>query len=223
MSKLRNSASRQQLAPPQLTVLRPEFWVGALILAQVLIWTLVPFLAGRSLPLDVVSDGLSWGHEWQRGYYKHPPLPSWEVEAFFDAFGDVGPYLLSQISIGVTYAFVFLLGRELMPARWAAAGTLLTACVYYFSIPTPEFNHNVAQMPLWAAATYFYYLAITSRGLRWWLLLGAVCGLAMLTKYASGVLLAIFAIHLFSAPHRRALLKDAGLLAVISAASALSS
>jgi hypothetical protein len=34
-----------------------------------------------SLPLDVVSDGLSWGHEWQWGYYKHPPLPSWEVEA----------------------------------------------------------------------------------------------------------------------------------------------
>ena len=209
--RLDNSPGWQQrLAPPQLASLKPEWWVAALILAQVLIWTLVPYFSGRSLPLDVVSDGLAWGHEWQWGYYKHPPLPSWEVETFFDAFGDIGPYLLSQISIGVTYAFVFLLGRELMPARWAAAGTLLTACVYYFSIPTPEFNHNVAQMPLWAAAIYVYYLAITSRRLRWWLALGFVCGIALLTKYASGVLLAVIAIHFFSGTEQRTMLKRAG-------------
>jgi hypothetical protein len=188
----------------------PQTLVAFLCVAQISIWTLVPLLAGRSLPLDVVSDGLAWGHEWQWGYFKHPPLPSWEVEAFFDAFGDAGTYLLSQITVGLTYLFVFLLGRELMPPRWAAAGTLLTACVYYFSVPTPEFNHNVAQMPLWAAAILAYYNAITARTLRWWLLLGVVSGLALLTKYASGILLIVIFAHLLSAPQRRAMFQSSG-------------
>lgn len=108
------------------------------ILAQIVIWTVVPWLAGVSLPLDVVSDGLGWGHEWQWGYFKHPPLPSWFAEASFDALGDIGPFLLSQLAIAITYAFVFLIGRAMMPAREALIGTLLLAGVYYFSIPTPE-------------------------------------------------------------------------------------
>jgi 4-amino-4-deoxy-L-arabinose transferase-like glycosyltransferase len=201
---------RREHGPFQRLLAQPGTYVALLILAQIVIWTLVPYCAGTSLPLDVVSDGLSWGHEWQWGYYKHPPLPSWEVEAFFDAFGDIGPFLLSQLSIGVTYAFVFLLGRELMPARWAAAGTVLAACVYFFSVPTPEFNHNVAQMPLWAASVYAYYMAINTRHLRWWLLLGTVAGIALLTKYASGVLFLTMLIHLLVAPQRRALLRSAG-------------
>jgi hypothetical protein len=202
--------SRPWYAPVPLDALQPGSYVAALVLAQIAIWTLVPFWAGRSLPLDVVSDGLAWGHEWQWGYFKHPPLPSWEVETFFDAFGDIGPYFLSQISIALTYVFVFLLGRKLMPARWAAAGTLLTACVYFFSVPTPEFNHNVAQMPLWAAAIYFYYVAITERSARWWLLLGATCGLALLTKYASAVLMLTIAIDFFCSAKRRALMWTVG-------------
>ena len=198
-------------------------WVGALILAQILVWTLIPYVCGRSLPLDVVSDGLAWGHEWQWGYYKHPPLPSWEVEIFFRAFGDLGPYLLSQVSIAATYLLVFLTGREIMPARWAMAGTLLTACVYYFSIPTPEFNHNVAQMPLWAAAVYTYYKATHARNLHWWLLLGVSAGLALLTKYASGILLVLIAADLLLSPIRRIALATPGpYLALLTCALVIS-
>lgn len=188
----------------------PGTWVGLLISAQILVWTLVPYFCGRSLPLDVVSDGLAWGHEWQWGYYKHPPLPSWEVEAFFDAFGDIGPYLLSQISVGLTYLFIFLLGRDLMPARLAAVGTALTACVYYFSLPTPEFNHNVAQMPVWAAMCLAYYKSIETRRVTWWMLFGALSGIALLTKYAAIVLLATMWLHFLASSARRALLATAG-------------
>ncbi|HTW35216.1 MAG TPA: glycosyltransferase family 39 protein [Rhizomicrobium sp.] len=169
-----------------------------LILAQLLIWTLVPWFFAVSLPLDVVSDGLGWGHEWQWGYFKHPPLPSWTVEAFFDVLGDIGPFLLSQIAIAITYAFVFLIGREMMPSRQALIATLLLVGVYYFSIPTPEWNHNVAQMPVWAWATYSYLRAIRTGGLRWWAMLGLACGMAVLTKYASAVLFLAMLAHLLS-------------------------
>ena len=173
------------------------------IAAQILIWTFVPWALGTSLPLDVVSDGLSWGHEWQWGYYKHPPLPSWEVEAAFDLLGDIGPYLLSQLSIAATFLFVYLLGRRMMPARCALAGTVLLSGIYYFSVPTPEFNHNVAQMPLWAAAAYFYYEALKTRAPGFWSLLGLAVGLGMLTKYSTVIFAAIIVIHTLSSRSTR--------------------
>jgi 4-amino-4-deoxy-L-arabinose transferase-like glycosyltransferase len=174
------------------------------IFAQILIWTIVPKLFAISLPLDVVSDGLAWGHEWQWGYYKHPPLPSWTVEAFFVALGDWGPFLLSQLAVAATYGFVFLIGRQMMPAREALIGTLLLAGVYYFSIPTPEWNHNVAQMPVWAWAAYAYLKAIRTRTLGWWAMLGLAAGVAVLTKYASAVLFLAMLAHLLSTRTDRA-------------------
>ena len=177
----------------------PEAWLAIFIGLQLVVWTIIPLHFSWSLPLDVVSDGLSRGHEWQWGYYKHPPLPSWTVELFFEAFGNAGPYLLSQIAVVATYIFVFLLGRCFMPVRWAAVGALLLTGVYYFSIPTPEFNHNVAQMPLWAAASYFYYKSWKSGGRRWWIALGVAAGLGLLAKYSTALLLgAMFAHCLFT-------------------------
>jgi 4-amino-4-deoxy-L-arabinose transferase-like glycosyltransferase len=189
---------------------QPGGWLAILVCAQLLFWTLTPWLVASSLPLDVVSDGLSWGHEWQWGYYKHPPLPSWMAELSFDAFGSFGPFLLSQLAIAATYIFVFLLGRAFMPGRWAATGALLLAGVYYFSVPTPEFNHNVAQMPLWAAASYFYYRAWKSGALRWWAALGTVAGLGLLAKYSTGVLLAAMLAHFLTTPDARSRLSRAG-------------
>lgn len=188
----------------------PQGWLAFLIGAQLFLWTLVPWLLATSLPLDVVSDGLSWGHEWQWGYYKHPPLPSWTVELFFDGLGDLGPFLLSQIAIAATYGFVFLLGREIMPVRWAAVGTLLLAGVYYFSIPSPEYNHNVAQMPVWAAASFFYFKAWKTARLRWWFALGVCAGLGLLTKYPTGLLLATMVAHLASTRNSRSAFASPG-------------
>jgi len=181
-----------------------------LIAAQLLIWTLVPWFFAVSLPLDVVSDGLGWGREWQWGYFKHPPLPSWTVEVFFRAFGDIGPFLLSQIAIAVTYAFVFLIGREMMPARQALIGTLLLVGVYYFSIPTPEWNHNVAQMPVWAWASYSYLKAIRTRRWTYWAMLGLAAGAAVLTKYASAVLFLAMLAHMISTRTVRGLFATSG-------------
>src|ERR1700733_9015151 len=113
----------QSISPPRW-VTDPTRWLAILICAQLFFWTVVPWHFSWSLPLDVVSDGLAWGHEWQWGYYKHPPLPSWVVELSFEALGNIGPYLLSQAAIATTYIFVFLLGCTFLPARWAATGAL---------------------------------------------------------------------------------------------------
>ncbi|WP_191905885.1 glycosyltransferase family 39 protein [Nitrincola iocasae] len=171
--------------------------VWLLLLINALLWTLLPWLSAYSLPLDVV-EGLFWGQEWQWGYYKHPPLPAWLVQLSWLALADLGPFALSQLTILMTLLFVWLLGLRLLDREKAALGTLLLLGVYYFTWPTPEFNHNIAQMPFWAAAIYFYHSAITDGRYRNWLLLGLCAGLGLLTKYAMVVLLAAMFLHLLT-------------------------
>lgn len=183
---------------------RPRDAAYLTIIAQVVIWTLVPYYIAISLPLDVVSDMLGWGHEWQLGYFKHPPLPSWLAELFFDAMGNMGPFLLSQLAIAVTCLFVLALGRETMGERKAAIGTMLLVGVYYFSVPSAEWNHNVAQMPAWAAMTYLFYKALRAGGLRWWLLLGFAAGIGLLAKYSTAILMAVMLLYLLSSREGRA-------------------
>jgi len=174
----------------------PRLWVLLLCAAQLLLWTAIPRFLSMSLPLDVVTNGgIPWGNQWQWGYFEHPPLPSWLVALWYDALGDTGVFLLSQVAVAVTYVFVFLLGREIMPAKWAAVGTILLAGVYYFSIPTPEFNHGITELPLWAAATFAYYKALKTRRTAWWLALGLAAGLGMLAKYSTAILLAVIVLH----------------------------
>ncbi|MBI3677199.1 MAG: glycosyltransferase family 39 protein [Proteobacteria bacterium] len=184
--------------------------IALLVVLQLVVWTLVPFLASTSMPLDVVSDGLSWGHEWQLGYYKHPPLPAWLVELAFNALGDLGPYLLSQIAIVLTYGFVFMLGRELMDDVFAAAGTILLAGVTYFSLSTPEFNNNVAQMPAWAAMAFFFHRSVRRREFRWWIALGLSAGIGLMMKYSTSVLMLAMFAYMLSDHRERALFATPG-------------
>ncbi|TVO72410.1 glycosyltransferase family 39 protein [Sedimenticola selenatireducens] len=180
-----------------------QLFIG-LVIMQIFIWTLVPTLTHTSLPLDVVREGLAWGHEWQWGYHKHPPLPSWLVEISFLLLGDVGPFLLSQLAIVTTFIFIFLLGREIFSEKEALIAVLLLVGVYYFSLPTAEFNHNIAQMPVWAAMIYFYYKALKSGQLRWWCLLGVSAGVGLLSKYTVLVLVCVmFFYALFSPTNRK--------------------
>lgn len=204
------------MQPPPWT---PRRAVLALIAAQIVLWTLAPLLGHRTMPLDVVREGLAWGVEWQWGYHKHPPLATWLVDAAFQLLGDAGPYLLSQAAIAATYWFVFLLGRRLMGEAEAAVGTLLLAGIYYFSWPTPEFNHNVAQMPFWAAAAYLFHRAVRKDRLIGWLSLGAVAGAGLLVKYSTAVLLAVMVLYLLGSGTTRRLFLSPRLYAGLAAAT----
>lgn len=175
---------------------RPERGLLALILAQIAFWTLAPALSHSAPPLDVV-EMYAWGREHVVATFKHPNLPGLVLEATrILTGGQTGwpAYLVSQIFIGITFWAVFALGREVMDAPRALAGTLLLTGVYFFSWVTPEFNHNVAQMPLWALVMLLLWRATTSD--RWldWLLLGVFAGLSLWAKYSSGVLLVIAAV-----------------------------
>ena len=71
-------AARSPHTPSGRDPFRRWFWIFAVV--HLAVWVLVPVLTHPNAPLDVVEI-VYWGHEWQWGYVKHPPLPSWLSEA----------------------------------------------------------------------------------------------------------------------------------------------
>lgn len=181
---------------------------GVAFALYLLAWALLPPLLIHSFPLDVV-ESLSWGREWQWGYYKHPPLAPEVLHVFYRVFGKFGPFILSQLCVLATLWLVWKTGCRLMDRERALIGTLLTMGVAYYTWPTLEFNHNIAQMPIWASLGYAFLAAWQEHKLRQWLLLGLLAGLGMLTKYSVGILLLCLAGFTVLTP-ARALLRSSG-------------
>ena len=172
-------------------------WAWALA-AYVLTWTVVPALLSPSLQLDVV-EGIAWGQAWQWGYFKHPPLPAWLLVVSFQLLGRFGPYLLGQLTVLLTLLYVYRLARALLGPERAGLAALLLYAVYYYSWPTLEFNHNMAQLPAWAALAWHaqqVMFGAPDRALRHWLWLGVWTGLGLLAKYSTAVLLLCLAVGL---------------------------
>lgn len=171
-----------------------------------MVWSILPAFLASSVPLDV-SEGINWGSEQQWGYYKHPPLSSWILYGFYQIFGHVGPYLLSQLCVLLTLFFIYQLGKRVWSHTTALVGSVLTLAVFYYTYPSLEFNHNVAQFPIWAGLYLVFYQALTRNRLTDWLLLGILGGLGMLTKYSVIFLLLPMAIYLVL-PKQWSLLKQ---------------
>jgi 4-amino-4-deoxy-L-arabinose transferase-like glycosyltransferase len=184
---------------------------------QVVVWTLSPALMNWAPPLDVVESAM-WGREWVLATHKHPALPSWVLEAAHVlAGGRVGwpTYLAPQLFVAATFACVFLLGRDLMDASRAAAGTLLLTGVGTYAWLTPEFNHNIAQLPFWAGVALALWRAVERQSVLWWTLVGLLAASGVYAKLTTGVLLTTLAAWtLLDAKARRSLVTPGPWLAL---------
>ncbi len=176
---------------------------------QVINWSLAPALTHSAPPLDVVESYL-WGREWVWATFKHPSFPGWALEASYLLTNAVGwpAYLLSQFAIVTAFVLVFLIGRDLFGSdlrgsQLALASVLLLTGIYYYSLSTPEFNHNVAQIPCYAAAIFTLLRAATRGTLIWWIALGAVCAVGVHVKYSFGILIAVAGLWLLLEPRVR--------------------
>lgn len=175
----------------------------ALILFVVL-WTVIPSLLHTAPPLDVVESG-TWGREGVLLSYKHPNLPGLLIEATYRLTGQYGwpQYLLSAFAGAGTIWLVYLLGSSMLGVSRGAAGALLLLGCYYFTWPIPEFNHNVAQQPVWAAMALLLWLAV--RDDRWWqwLLLAVIAGVGLYAKLSTLAIIGAGGIWLMADPKAR--------------------
>lgn len=192
--------------------LRLPFW----LILYFILWTVLPFMLSSSYPLDV-PEGIYWGREWQWGYYKHPPFSSWVLYSFYYTFGHIGPYILSQCTIALSLWLAYLFGRQLMSKSRAFIGALFLLAIFYYTWPSLEFNHNIAQMPVWLGLVYIFYLAIRENRWKYWLLFGLLAGIGMLVKYTVALLLLTMVLYSLCTPNRRLWLTPRPWLAILLA------
>ncbi|WFE90562.1 glycosyltransferase family 39 protein [Roseibium porphyridii] len=162
-----------------------------------LLYALVPSLFFPGPPLDVV-EGFAWGRELQLGYTKHPPMQAWLLEATYQLTGGyAGGYWLSALCAGIGYVFVWQIGKRLGFSDWQAFwAVVLTSVTFYFTLPMPEFNPNILQIPVWTGMILLFHRALQKGHLLDWMLLGALAAFGFYVKYF--VLLLVGTIGLYS-------------------------
>lgn len=163
------------------------------LLCMVIVWTVLMAISHQAPDLDGMEE-LVWAASLELGYTKHPPLPSWFMYLATEIFGRKIwlPFFMGQLFSALGLWFIWLLGKEITTPYKAFIATLLVSATAYFSLRATIYNHNTAQLWSITASIWLYYCALTKEKLKYWIYLGLVCGLAMLTKYSALIQFAAF-------------------------------
>ncbi|GAA0775386.1 UDP-phosphomannose--protein mannosyltransferase [Castellaniella ginsengisoli] len=186
-------------APPKIPLLaRPPGAALVLLclLGMVVLWTTLCALSHSAPDLDGMEE-LVWAASLELGYAKHPPLPSWFMHLATELLGRTVwlPFLMGQLFSALGLWFVWKLGRDLTTPHRALIAVLLVSTTAYFSLRGTIYNHNTAQLWSITASIWLCHRALRGGRMRDWALLGAVGGLAMLTKYSALIQFAAFFLY----------------------------
>lgn len=191
------------------------FWL--LLVSHCVIWTLVPILTQPNAPLDTL-EMIYWGHEWELGYYKHPPLPGWLAEIAYHLGGNsIWPtYVLSQLGTAACFLAVFQIGKSALGSPLALISVLMLQASYYYNLTTPEFNNNVSSRAFWALSILCLFRGLKDHRALDWILTGAFLGLGMLCKYDTAILALLMVVFSVVHPRGRAAWKTPGPLLLLA-------
>ncbi len=157
------------------------------IISHLIIWTLVPALTNKNLPLDTI-EALAWGSNLDWGFNKHPPMSAFFLEVFYKIFGsnDWAYYLLSQIFILISFYYVFKFANEVLGnIKLSLISVLLLESIYFYNYTTPEFNVNVCQLPFWSLVVFYSWKIYHSKKIKFidCFLIGLFAAIGFLSKY----------------------------------------
>ena len=157
------------------------------LLSHLIIWTLIPSLTNKNLPLDTI-EALAWGSNLDWGFNKHPPMSAFFSEIFFQIFGsqDWAYYLLSQIFVVIAFYFVFKFAFEIFEdIKLSLISVLLLVSIYFFNFTTPEFNVNICQLPFWSLVVFYSWKIYSSQKIKFsdCFLVGFFAAIGFLSKY----------------------------------------
>mgnify|MGYP001400547190 CR=1 FL=1 len=163
-------------------------------LSHLIIWTLVPSLTNKNLPLDTI-EALAWGSNLDWGFNKHPPMSAFFPEVFYQIFGpqDWVYYLLSQIFVIISFYYVFKFSNEIFNNKLLGLiSVLLIEAIYFYNFTTPEFNVNVCQLPFWSLTVYYSWKIYNGKEIKFLdcFLVGLFAAFGFLSKYLFIYLLA---------------------------------
>ena len=156
-------------------------------LSHLIIWTLVPSLTNKNLPLDTI-EALAWGSNLDWGFNKHPPMSAFFLEVFYKIFGsqDWVYYLLSQIFVLTAFFYVFKFANEVLGNhKLSLISVFLLESIFFYNFTTPEFNVNVCQLPFWSLVIYYSWKIYDRKKIEFidCFLVGLFAAIGFLSKY----------------------------------------
>ena len=128
-----------------------------------------------------MGSNLDWG------FSKHPPFSAFIINVFYYIFGssDWAYYFLSQICIIISFYFVWELSKHFFSNKvFSLLSLFILETIVFFNYTTPEFNVYVCQLPLKGALVYFFWKGINSNNLNYWIVVGILSALGVLTHYS---------------------------------------
>tara|TARA_Y100000590_G_scaffold279898_1_gene314400 strand:- start:1326 stop:2705 length:1380 start_codon:yes stop_codon:yes gene_type:complete len=155
------------------------------LLVHLLVWTLVPYLSNKNLPLDTI-EALAWASNLDWGFNKHPPLSAFSVEIIYQIFGnrDWAYYLLSQIYICFAFFIIWYFSKDFFKNQiYSLISILLLEGIYFYNYTTPEFNVYICEIPFWSLTVLFCWRGFKNNKSTDWLLFGFFAGLGVLSHY----------------------------------------
>jgi len=172
-------------------------------LSHLIIWTLIPSLTNKNLPLDTI-EALAWGSNLDWGFNKHPPMSAFFSKVFFNIFGsqDWAYYLLSQIFVIIAFYYVFKFSKEILGnIKLSLISVLLLESIFFYNFTSPEYNVNICQLPFWSLVVYYSWKIYDTKKIKFFncFLVGLFAAIGFLSKYLFIYLLisvALFFIYL---------------------------
>ncbi|PZW50930.1 4-amino-4-deoxy-L-arabinose transferase-like glycosyltransferase [Humitalea rosea] len=166
--------------------MNPWGWALLALTAARLAATAVLPLAPDEAYYRIWSRALAWG------YLDHPPMVAAWIRAGTLVFGDTafGLRVMGPVGLGLASLALWDAGRRLFPERpeagvWAAALFNTTLFVNAGAVlVTPD----TPQMVFWCLSLWALARLHASQDGRWWLAVGGMAGLTLLSKYTAVLL-----------------------------------
>ncbi|MEO8044069.1 MAG: glycosyltransferase family 39 protein [Spartobacteria bacterium] len=154
--------------------------------------------------LGLIDDArfLDWG------YVSYPPFTPFVARVALILFGPslVGVRFFAALAQSIAMVLTGLMARELGGRRWAQVIAALAAAVSPMSVCMGTMLQYIALDYLWwVLAAYGVIRLLRTENPRWWLLIGAVLGLGMMTKYTMIFFIAGIVAGVLFTPARRSL------------------
>jgi Dolichyl-phosphate-mannose-protein mannosyltransferase len=143
------------------------------------------------------------------GFVSYPPLTPFIARVALTLFGPsmLGVRLFSTLAHAVAMTLAGLMARELGGRRWAqVAAAVATAIAPYALMSGELFHYSSFDYLWWVLIAYLVIRLLKSNNPRWWLGIGAVIGVGMLTKYTIAYLVVGIVVGVVLTQARRHLL-----------------
>ena len=182
-------------------------WLVGLSLAWLILLTLFSLLASTQYGFH--RDELAFldnARHLDWGYVEYPPLTPFIARLSMAVFGVslLGIRFIASLAVSLAMLFTGLMVIDLGGSRqsqWIAALGVGIAPIVLFN--ALYFSYQTFDYLWWVLAAYLLIHLIKSDDPRWWLAIGAVIGLGMMTKYTMGFFAAGIVAGVVFTPVRR--------------------